>query len=189
MAAMLTTSLAASACASISAGPRRFQGRVIQSRAADVGVAARPARAAGAARPTDRLCVTSTAASSSSAASASSSSAAAASPVSDTAEANQDASAPARKTKAGTDDKNMRNPVVVPVLALGAVVAAFVPAAPAFAAAVADVVVPTINQADTCWVLISTGEFTRPDESRRFENTCSRPVQPSQRSHSWFGHN
>ena len=44
---------------------------------------------------------------------------------------------------------------VMPALAIGAALAAFGPAGPAAAAAAA---VATINQADTAWILISTGE-------------------------------
>jgi hypothetical protein len=48
-----------------------------------------------------------------------------------------------------------KSKLVVPALALAAAAVAMAPAAPASAAAAAAVA--TINQADTAWILISTG--------------------------------
>ena len=52
---------------------------------------------------------------------------------------------------------------VVPALAFAAAAAALTPAAPASAAAAA--VVATVNQADTAWILISTGESARASDA------------------------
>ena len=51
---------------------------------------------------------------------------------------------------------------VVPALAFAAAAAALTPAAPASAAAAA---VATVNQADTAWILISTGESARASDA------------------------
>lgn len=51
---------------------------------------------------------------------------------------------------------------VVPALAFAAAAAALTPAAPASAAAA---VVATVNQADTAWILISTGESARASDA------------------------
>ena len=75
---------------------------------------------------------------------------------------------------------------VVPALAFAAAAAALTPAAPASAAAAA--VVATVNQADTAWILISTGESARASDACPLRNNQSNPRHVAQQRERWNPH-